>query len=183
MSLLISDRDGVLFDTCRANIDSYLIAAKSFGISTDHSVLATAVHAGQGFDNFHLKVWGILPANLLSQIRVEKSSIFMSRIDLVRLNSEYLQNVLLKKNSPYLVTRASLASTQFLLDIFSIDIFEERVISVDLSESKFQIFSRIAQQSDYLHSDITIIDDSTEVILESSLAGFKVVQYPHFCSF
>ena len=183
MNLLISDRDGVLFDTCHANIKSYLIAAANLKLKTNHFLLEKAVHEGEAFQNFYSPVWGTLNESQKQLLRSEKASVFEDEIQLVRINHHFISNVIENENFPFLVTRASLASTFYLLDKFQIRHFAGRVISVIASESKSEVFKKISTQLGVTPGEVTIVDDSRGVVLESKMMGFKTVLYPHFCNY
>ena len=181
--MLISDRDGVLFDTCRANFQSYVASAQKFGIKTDFEALANAIHQGRSFQSFYLEVWGELSEKELKLMSSEKKSLFKESSSLVKVNSNFIELTLIGEKNPYLVTRASLPSTLYLLEVFQIGIFEHRVVSVPSGESKSARFGEIAKSLNLLPSEILVIDDSLDVAKESSLLGFNTIHYPHFCDF
>lgn len=183
MSVLISDRDGVLFDTCRANIQSYLSAAENLNLQTDLFALSRAVHDGEAFLNFYSKVWGEISDRTIQTLRIEKASFFSLNFQNVRVNTDFIESTLNHEVNPFLVTRASLESTYFLLDKFQITIFEERVISVHAGQTKPLIFSGIAKDLQLEPSQITIVDDSKDVALKSSLLGFRTIHFAHFCDY
>jgi hypothetical protein len=183
MSLLISDRDGVLLDTCRANINSYSRAAEKLKLHTSMPFLETAVHDGKAFIDFYFKVWGALTESQLQLLRAEKASVFEEEVKWVRVNHGFISTVIENEEFPFLVTRASLASTIYLLNRYQVNHFAERVVSVNALESKSQVFRRISRELGMGHQSITIIDDSEDVILESRELGFGTVHYPHFCNY
>lgn len=183
MNLLISDRDGVLFDTCGANIKSYLGAAENLKLQTNVTLLENAVHEGRAFLDFYFQVWGALTENQMQHLRVEKSAMFKDEIKLVRVNHEYISSVIDKEASPFLVTRASFASTLYLLDFFQLEHFAARVVSVNASESKSQVFKRISIDLGINPQSIHIVDDSRDVIVESRMLGFETMHYPHYCNY
>jgi HAD superfamily hydrolase (TIGR01509 family) len=183
MSLLISDRDGVLFDTCRANIESYSCAAEKLKIKTNISILEKAVHEGRAFLDFCFEVWSDLTEGQSQILRIEKAAAFEMRSDLTRVNHDLVSNVIEKEKTPFLVTRASLASTLHLLNEYQLTHFGERVVSVSSSEKKSEIFKKLSIELGVKPQSILIVDDSKEVILESEALGFKTVLYPHFCNY
>lgn len=183
MSLLISDRDGVLFDTCRANVKTYLAAADKLNLKTNIPLLENAVHEGRAFFDFYFQVWGTLTEDQLQLLRARKSDFFKDEIALVKVNHKYISNVIKNEKSPFLVTRASLASTLYLLDFFQVGDFAERVVSVGASESKSQVFAKISMDLGLHPRNIQIVDDSHDVVVESKKLGFETVHYPHFCNY
>jgi hypothetical protein len=183
MNLLISDRDGVLFDTCGANIKSYLGAAEKLKLQTNVTLLKDAVHEGRAFLDFYFQVWGALSEDQMQLLRDKKSVVFKDEIGLVRVNHEYISSVIENEVSPFLVTRASFASTLYLLDFFQLKHFAERVISVNASESKAQVFRRISIDLGVDPRSIQIVDDSRDVVVESKMLGFETMHYPHFCNY
>lgn len=182
MTLLISDRDGVLFDTCLANIFSYSNAAKEMNLRSNLELLELSVHEGKGFFEFYWEVWGDLTQVEIHALKSAKDSIFMRQHKLVKINADFVENVVKVQNAPYLVTRASLSSTNFLLKEFQIDSFGDRVLSVKSPDSKSKIFAKIATENNLQHSSVTVVDDSKEIVLESRSLGFNALHYPHFCN-
>jgi hypothetical protein len=182
MTLLISDRDGVLFDTCIANVFSYTAAAKKMNLRTNLEFLELSVHEGKGFFEFYREVWGDLTEVEIHTLKSVKDSIFMAQHELIKVNVDFVENIVKVQKDPYLVTRASLSSTNFLLKEFRIDFFGDRVLSVKSPESKSKLFTKIATENNLHHSSITVVDDSNEIVLESRSLGFHAIHYPHFCN-
>ena len=180
--MLISDRDGVLFDTCLANIESYKSASKALGLKCEKDELAKAIHAGAGIFDFRHKVWGELSQIQFETLRKKKSITFFENMKYVRVNHDFVSYFLENEIEPYLVTRASLNSTILLLSTFGINSFDERVKSVPPGVSKISIVNSMFSSLNIAKSQLTIIDDSDEVIADALRSGFVAVQYPHFCS-
>jgi|LakMenEpi03Aug12_release.lakeMendotaPanAssembly.Ray.scaffolds.fasta_scaffold178890_2 hypothetical protein len=180
--MLISDRDGVLFDTCSANIESYKSASKALGLKCEKDELARAIHAGTGIFDFRQKVWGELSEIQFETLRKKKSITFFENLKYVRVNRNFVSDFLEKEIEPYLVTRSSLNSTILLLATFGIDSFDERVRSVPSGVSKISIVNSMFSSLNIPKSQLTIVDDSEEVIADALRSGFVAVQYPHFCN-
>jgi hypothetical protein len=181
--MLISDRDGVLFDTCRLNIESYLVAAEKFGLKTRLDLLSKNIHKGLPLNGFYGEVWGDLPQELLQRIRMEKNAVFARGYSSVRLNFDYVENFLRSDNSPFLVTRASIQSTTALLNHFKITFFENRVANVGSEQSKGSFFAEMARSYGFEAGLVTVVDDSLENIREADSLGFRTILYPHFCDY
>ena len=179
--MLISDRDGVLFDTCKANFESYFDASKALGFTVQESELLNAIHSGQGITDFSTRVWGELSTAELSLLRSTKSAYFIESISNIRVNHFFIEDFLSSERDPYLVTRASLASTKYLLDHFGLNFFGKRVISSSETASKIDVFNLICTNLSLDRSQVTIVDDSPQIISASAEAGFHTIQYPHFC--
>lgn len=180
--MLVSDRDGVLFDTCAANIESYRMASEKIGLQANIDELARSIHAGEGIDTFFVSVWGDISKNQLLDLRDAKSKLFIENIRRVRVNVGFIESFLLTESNPYLVTRASTASTYFLLNHFKINFFESRIISIPKGLSKVLVFEDLCAVHRLSHSELTIIDDSVDTVHESNVVGFLAFQYPHFCN-
>lgn len=179
--MLISDRDGVLFDTCKANFESYFDASKALGFIVQEPELLDAIHSGQGITDFSTRVWGELSNAELGLLRATKSVYFIENISNIRVNHVFIEDFLSSELDPYLVTRASLASTNYLLDHFGLNFFGKRIISASESASKIDVFNLICTNLSIDRSEVTIIDDSPQIISASTEAGFHTIQYPHFC--
>jgi beta-phosphoglucomutase-like phosphatase (HAD superfamily) len=180
--MLISDRDGVLFDTCKANFASYLQASRDLGLPADELQLSNAIHSGDGISSFSKEVWGDLSAiqfKLLSEI---KRNYFVKNISNVRINYGFIESFLVNEIGPYLVTKASAVSTYYLLNHFKLDIFFDRVISVSGNSSKLEVFNFLCRTHNLDTSRLKIFDDSPKIVHECIQAGFNAIQYPHFCS-
>ena len=108
--MLISDRDGVLLDTCKANLDSYTHTAETMGLATNIHELEIAIHSGEGIVDFSRRVWGELTTAELNLLRSTKSEYFIENITNVRVNHAFIENFLVNEKEPYLVTRASILS-------------------------------------------------------------------------
>ena len=180
--MLISDRDGVLFDTCKANFQSYLRASKALGLTTQEPELLNAIHSGEGLTDFFRTVWGELSTAELNLLRSTKSEYFNENIANVRINHDFIESFLVNERNPYLVTRASLASTEFLINHFGLDFFDNRVISASEYTSKVDVFTFICTSHNLDRARVKIVDDSPKIITASTEAGFFAIQYPHFCS-
>ena len=180
--MLISDRDGVLFDTCQANLESYCRAAELMGLATNTRELEAAIHSGEGISNFYRTVWGELSTAEFGLLRSTKSEYFIEEIASVRVNHDFIENFLEGEREPYLVTRASIASTRFLVNHFGLDFFGKRVISTSETASKIDIFSFICSSNNLDRSQVKVVDDSPHIVHASAEAGFQAIQYPHFCS-
>jgi hypothetical protein len=180
--MLVSDRDGVLFDTCTANIESYKMASEKIGLQANIDELARSIHEGEGIETFFPSVWGDISKNQLVVLRDAKSKFFSENIRMVRVNVGFIESFLLAESNPYLVTRASTASTYFLLDHFKINFFESRIINIPKGLSKVPVFADLCAFHRLSHSELTIIDDSVDTVRESNVAGFLAFRYPHFCN-
>ena len=180
--MLISDRDGVLFDTCMVNLECYTRAADLMGLKTNSSELGAAIHSGEGLYAFYPKVWMGIASSDLDSLQKSKHLFFTEAIGRIRLNVEFVENYLISAIDPYLVTRASLASTKILLEHFDIQFFGDRVIGGDQGLNKVDVFKKLADQHILPRLEITVVDDSRHVVEQSKEAGFVAVQYPHFCS-
>lgn len=180
--MLISDRDGVLFDTCQANMESYTRAAELIGLATNSRELEVAIHSGEAISNFYRRVWGELSTEELCLLRSTKSEYFIESTASIRVNHHFIESFLVREKEPYLVTRASIASTKFLVNHFGLDFFGKRVISTLETDSKLDIFSFICSSHNLESSQVTIVDDSPEIVHASAEAGFRVIKYPHFCA-
>ena len=181
--MLISDRDGVLFDTCRANINSYLSAADNLKLKTNVSFLENAIHEGRALHDFYFQVWGALTESQLHFLSAEKATLFRGEIKLIKINQYFISEVLDNEKSPFLVTRASFASTLYLLDNFHVRNFGDRVVSVSSSERKSQVFTKISIDLGLHPGSIRIVDDSKDIVVESKKLGFETQHYPHFCKY
>jgi phosphoglycolate phosphatase-like HAD superfamily hydrolase len=179
--MLISDRDGVLFDTCRANLESYIEASKIIGLQTNINELAMSIHSGLGISSFFSSVWGALSESDLKILRETKIKLFLGHLSQVRLNLDFVDEFLAEEINPYLVTRASLSSSHILLDHFKIHHFGERVISVPESSSKLTVIENLSLELKISKSKFTVVDDSLEVIDQSNNLGCVAIHYPHFC--
>jgi|688.fasta_scaffold189351_3 beta-phosphoglucomutase-like phosphatase (HAD superfamily) len=179
--MLISDRDGVLLDTCKANLDSYTKTAETMGLATNIQELEIAIHSGAGIVDFSRRVWGELTTAELNLLRSTKSEYFIENIANVRVNHDFIESFLVNEKEPYLVTRASVSSTKFLVDHFGLDFFGKRIISASESASKIDVFNLICANLSLDRSQVTIVDDSPQIISASTEAGFHTIQYPHFC--
>ena len=180
--MLISDRDGVLFDTCQVNLESYTRAAESMGLKTNSLKLEVAIHSGEGLYAFYPKVWMGISNRDLDFLHKSKQLFFVEEIRKIRLNVEFVENYLVNAIDPHLVTRASLSSTKILLEHFNLQFFGDRVIGGDQGLNKVYIFKKLADQNILPRSRITVVDDSRHVVEQSKEAGFVAIQYPHFCS-
>jgi FMN phosphatase YigB (HAD superfamily) len=180
--MLISDRDGVLFDTCNANFESYIRASKALCLTVQESQLLNAIHSGEAIVDFSVRVWGELSAAEFSLLRSTKSEYFIENIASVRVNHDFIESFLVSEKEPFLVTRASVASTRFLVNHFGLDFFGKRVISTSETASKIDIFSFICSSHNLDRSQVKVVDDSPQIVHASAEAGFQAIQYPHFCS-
>jgi hypothetical protein len=180
--MLISDRDGVLFDTCKVNFESYTRAAELMGLKTNSLELEAAIHSGEGLYAFHPKVWMGVANSDLDFLHKSKQLFFAEEIVKIRLNVEFVENHLVNAIDPYLVTRASLSSTKILLEHFSLQFFGDRVIGGGQGLNKVDIFKKLADQHSLPRLGITVVDDSRHIVEQSKAAGFLAIQYAHFCS-
>jgi phosphoglycolate phosphatase-like HAD superfamily hydrolase len=180
--MLISDRDGVLFDTCEANLASYTRAANSIGLKTNDWELERAIHSGEGIFTFSKKVWVGASNTQLELIKESKQRLFVEYLSTIRLNFDFVEDFLVKAIDPYLVTRASYSSTKILLDYFDIHFFGDRVIGGSQIFSKIEIYGQISAKYDIPRLSVTVVDDCREIIEQSIKMGFMAIQYPHFCA-
>ena len=180
--MLISDRDGVLFDTCEANLASYTRAANLIGLTTNNWELERAIHSGESLLTFSHKVWVGVSGTQLELVKESKQLLFNEYLSKIRLNSEFVEDYLIDAIDPYLVTRASYSSTKILLDHFDLHFFGDRVIGGSQSLGKLEIFEKLSDQHKIPRLSMTVVDDSQEIIEQSTKMGFLAIQYPHFCA-
>ncbi len=183
--MYIIDRDGVLFDTCRLNIESYLLATNELNLELNMMELEQSIHSGKSFAEFYLKVWPNLESSLIDKIKFLKSNFFNKNLDLVKFNSELLKELLLNKSEMCLLTRASESSTHALLKHFKVLLFGENVYSTQTFNSPSKIFAlKLLEKKFSISSDkLNVIDDSINFIEEAILEGYNAIHYKHFCSF
>jgi len=180
--MLISDRDGVLFDTCEANLASYSRAASLIGLKTDNWELEKAIHSGEGFLTFYNKAWPNISASQVVLLKESKQTLFIEYLSQIRLNFDFVEEYLVNAVAPYLVTRASYSSTKFLLDYFDLNFFGDRVVGGSQNLSKMEVFEKIYSKHDIPRISVYVVDDSQEIIEQSTKLGFSAIQYPHFCA-
>jgi hypothetical protein len=180
--MLISEMDGVLFDTCKANLESYTRAAELMGLKTDSLKLETAIHSGESLYAFYPNVWKGITNSELDSMHKSKQSLFTKYVGNIRVNVEFVENYLVNAIDPYLVTRASLSSTKILLEHFNLRFFGNRVIGGDQGLNKIDVFKKLSDQHSLPRLGITVVDDSRHIVEQSKGAGFLAIQYPHFCS-
>ena len=183
--MYIIDRDGVLFDTCRLNIESYLHATRKLNLELNMIELEQSIHSGKSFSEYRLNVWPDLESAAIDEVKLVKSNFFNENLDLARLNSGLLNELLLNKSKMCLLTRATETSTHALLRHFNVLIFGENVYSVQTFDNPSKIFAIKLLEKKLLISShkISIIDDSINFVEEAILAGYNAIQYKHFCSF
>jgi hypothetical protein len=183
-SILAIDRDGVLFDTCRLNIDSYISATKDLGLNCERNHLGSAVHSGLSFSDFYKVVWGALDCETQSQLKEAKSNFFRENLGATRLNIKVLEKAKSFCDSVHLVTRASLSSSFDLLNHYRIEYDHANIHSTQtgLDMNKTQILKAIASDNSIDNNSIIVLDDSAEIVRELIESGFNARKYPHFCA-
>ena len=74
--MYIIDRDGVLFDTCRLNIESYLHATRELNLELNTMALEQSIHSGKSFSEYYLNVWPKLESAVIDEVKSLKSNFF-----------------------------------------------------------------------------------------------------------
>ena len=178
----IVDRDGVLFDTCRLNVDAYSYAAHEIGVELNLELLKMNICAGESAHDFIYALTPGLEPSLFARLSRLKSGYFRENIHLVNFNRDLFKSLQLPSCKNYLLTKASLASTTQLLAHYSISSNFEEVFS--LQGSGFN--SKVEFLQNFLHGDlrlkILVIDDSKATVSDFIANGFEAALYPHFCS-
>jgi len=183
--MYIVDRDGVLFDTCRLNIESYLQATHKLNLELNVIELEQSIHSGKSFSEYCLNVWPELESAAIDKVKLLKSNFFNENLDLARLNSGLLNELLINKSTMCLLTRATESSTLSLLRHFNVSTFGENVYSTQTFNNPSKMFAIKLLEKKLLVSshEISIIDDSINFVEEAMLAGYNAIHYKHFCSF
>jgi phosphoglycolate phosphatase-like HAD superfamily hydrolase len=183
--MYIVDRDGVLFDTCRLNIEAYSQATRKLNLELNMIELEQNIHSGKSFSEYCLNVWPDLEPAAIDEVKILKSNFFSENLDLAKLNSSLLSELLLNKSKMCLLTRATESSTISLLRHFNLSIFGENVYSTQTFNNPSKMFAIKLLEKKLLISshEISIIDDSINFVGEAMLAGYNAIHYKHFCSF
>jgi phosphoglycolate phosphatase-like HAD superfamily hydrolase len=183
--MYIVDRDGVLFDTCRLNIEAYSQAMRKLNLELNMIELEKNIHSGKSFSEYCLNVWPDLGSTAINEVKLVKSNFFNENLHLARLNSGLLNELLLNKSTMCLLTRATESSTLSLLRHFNVSTFGENVYSTQTFNNPSKMFAiKLLEKKLLISSDkISIIDDSINFVEEAILAGYNAIHYEHFCSF
>ena len=185
MTILVLDRDGTLFDTCELNFRSYSNASEDLKVNLDKKVLQESICGGESFSTFELRVWGKVSSVEREGLKSLKSQYFSRNLNLARVNPELTTLIESNGDSVYMATRATLDSTNMLVEHFGVRIQKDNIYSTQTypGSDKVLIMQNILKIGGGLPASIRLIDDSRESIKEVSLAGFSVQLYPHYCSF
>ena len=185
MTILVLDRDGTLFDTCELNFRSYSNASENLKVNLDENALQASICKGESFSTFQLKVWSKASSVEREALKSYKSEFFSRNLSLVRVNPELISLIESNGDSVYMATRATLESTNTLLEHFGVRIQKDNVYSTQTypGSDKVSIMQNILEIGGGLPASIRLIDDSMESIKKVSAAGFSVQLYPHYCSF
>jgi phosphoglycolate phosphatase-like HAD superfamily hydrolase len=183
MNIYVLDRDGVLFDTCRLNSESYIQASSSLGLQTNLSALDDAIMLGESIDVFFPKVWGDLSSSQLDELRARKLKFFKKNADLVRLNPKWIKVVKEVPEQCFIATRASLDSTNFLLRELLPEFQLQNVYSIQggIYKSKGKVLDVIATNLQLSLESVTLYDDTFKTIKELKEYGYSAVFEKHFC--
>jgi hypothetical protein len=177
----VLDRDGVLFDTCQANLFSYLSASATLQLDVNEERLQIAIRLGLSISEFHEQVWPEIRNGQYDEIIREKARVFRNSLHLVELNPFWSSRIVHSPDLFYIATKASLESTRFLLDEFLPNFHISNVYSVQQSNftDKVAILKHIARENS--SNEVELVDDSVETVRLVVEAGYEAQLSPHFC--
>ena len=177
--LLISDFDGTLVDTFRANYLAYSEALRLAGIRISEEEYRQ--YFGLRFDDFMSRL-GITEPSLRSEIRDAKSEAYIRNFDSLRVNRHLLQLLRRHRASGGLTAIASTSRERNLLaalrHIEAIDDFDLILAGDSVAKGKPdpEIYLRVLRHFGLRPADAIAFEDSTAGITAAEAAGIPVLR-------
>ena len=175
------DRDGTLFDTCELNIRSFERAFLNLGLRIPPE-LSELIHDGAGWQEMRSRFNLHLSYDAERRLLENKKSIFIQNLHIVRIN-QILYSHLLEFKTWFLVSNASIESSQAIFDYFKIS--QRHLIKpptkLDPKPSP-ELYDFTVLQTGFTKSEYLVFEDSERGLTAGLLAGLSVEKVVHFCS-
>ena len=183
MKFTVLDRDGVLFDTCEANLSAYTEASRTLNLTTNLEELSRAIKSGSNLNDFYRMVWGGIPSDQLDLLRKRKIDFFAESLDRIRINHYWKNLIVCNPDIFYIATKASYDSTKHLLDSFLPDFNPHHVFSTQSDElkDKTAIIRYLSVASGIPVESFTLHDDSIDTVNLLVNKGYSAILEGHFC--
>ncbi len=180
---LFVDRDGTLVDTCRANVAAYAVAFADVNLFFGEKERA-AIRSGERWTSF-------IPDSVkgdsqrLTQLRAVKEAYFVGALDQMAINQVILGLAERHEGPHALVTTASRASTEVILDAFGLtDMFPVVVTGDDVEVPKPspECYLLALHMTGAMTEHALAVEDSPIGIEAAHRAGLRVKALDHFCA-
>ncbi len=175
---LIFDLDGTLFDSSKANIQSYSRAFSQAGVAFDEQKYVK--NFGLRFGEMMDVISPGLTDTQKNKIRELKSTYYKEHLDLVIPNEGLLAIIESNTYPAALVTTASKVNVDHLLDYFGVkkNLFKVIITGEDVSAGKPdpECYSLALKKLNAKPEECCVFEDSNTGIQAAKSAGIKVVK-------
>lgn len=179
----VLDRDGVIVDSCAANLAAYSEASEKTGLGFDMVALEKSIHKGDSIEEFRERVWGKISDSSFRRLKSAKTACFPKFFSLIQVNPIWHQKIRISPKDFYIATKASIESSRFIIHALIPEFNTAHIFSTQNSqfESKVEILKKVSQLNNISMDGLIFYDDSIQTIRLAKEAGFQAELVEHFC--
>lgn len=186
--LIVTDMDGTLIDTCKANFEAYKYAIDNcYGKTEDISFEEFKEKCfGKNYKFFLEKIYLITNESVREKIHDKKNDIYPEYYALEARVNEWLLSLLKKmKDESYvaIITTASKQATMSILEHFGLlPLFDEIITADDVKKLKpnTEALTMLIEKFKVSSKDTLYFDDADENLIEAALIGCTTFKVENF---
>lgn len=184
LKMVIVDFDSTLFDTNKANYNSYRNTFKYYGVKFNYSIFRS--FSGLNKKDFYKKVMGKKATKIFDEIYEKKKLFYLKNLKYIKINFQLMSILqILKKNKIIicLVSNASKESVNLVLKKYKLNKFFNSIItSTHMSNCKSDgvAFKKIMEKFRTNKNNTIVIDDNNLGIKASIKNNLQVLIVKNF---